>query len=917
MTRHRKRSRRLNPVGGQFSRRGGRDRRHRLLRFQSLESRQLLAGDLGFDEPLADITGMWITVGDREYFTSEQASVTVDMFAGETLQVTGIRYNLDETATPEDGVIAFESYVRREHGAAEVGSYDYTNGRFADPVDTEIAGGETVLHSGFESGWQLDVIDNRVAVVAIRYFEDEFVVEDRLLVDVNVIQPEDVANWTETISPVRGDWTSDPDGLGGDSRIDETAGLTVIQAGAASGDRYEIGVKAKTVEENTYANGFVVVDYRNENDFVYAGLRSIADQWVIGHFDGDYNDLVALDQEINPQQVYDLRVAVDGSHVALAADGIVRVSHDFDRSLEQGSIGLANQYAFTHFKNFQFFDNTDPEVAVEKAQLKADLANEASTAASNAAAEAERARQQAESNAIELGSAVEAAQVVAEEADLEYAAAVQAIADAEAILDRIPSAIEAAEDDHKDASKDVREVGKDLEDAEEDLEDLIRQSDRLEEQANELSEQQQTARQAAEQANQESQAAALAATTARKVSDEAEQAAEDAPKSERKAAEKIAKEADKAADKAEKNADEAAEEAEDANETLSELDEELIEIREEFEQLAVDLTEAEQEVLAAEKLLGEAIDRVEAAAQRIEDAEADRDRAEQRLEELSDLVGQLAEDAARAHDHVELAEQHAGAARESAEQAAGLAQEAADEALRLEREAATAADVLAAAVSALEALQAENDSTHGDFRAYALNFNHQDDGAFESTAGSSELAAGQLHLIPGDTGLAVSVLDNESLPDRTSTRVYTTVRADALPGFDQNGFIVFDYQSPDDFKYAGAWADTDKWAVGEVVDGQLVDLAILDEAIGEGPAYELQVWIEDKTLTLLVEGQQKLQHVFDQSVDDGQIGVASYNARSRFDQVAVMQLHGGAGDVGIEQADINPAASDAAINELF
>ncbi len=66
----------------------------RPLRFQALESRQLLAGDVG--EPLADITGLWVTVGNREYFTSEQASVTIDMIAGETLQVTGIRYGLDE-----------------------------------------------------------------------------------------------------------------------------------------------------------------------------------------------------------------------------------------------------------------------------------------------------------------------------------------------------------------------------------------------------------------------------------------------------------------------------------------------------------------------------------------------------------------------------------------------------------------------------------------------------------------------------------------------------------------------------------------------------------------------------------------------------------------------------------------------------
>ncbi len=157
--------------------------------------------------------------------------------------------------------------MRREHGAAEIGSYDYTDGRFADPMPDELAGGQIITHPGFESGWQLDVIDNRVAVVAIRYFGDEFVVEDRLLVDVNVVEPEEVAAWTETLVPVSGEWEVGQDEVGGDSRVDESAGLTVIESSSTGADRYEVGVKAKTVEENAYANGFIVLDYRDENDF--------------------------------------------------------------------------------------------------------------------------------------------------------------------------------------------------------------------------------------------------------------------------------------------------------------------------------------------------------------------------------------------------------------------------------------------------------------------------------------------------------------------------------------------------------------------------------------------------------------------------------------------------------------------------
>lgn len=125
----------------------------------------------------------------------------MDVFAGESLRVSGIRYELDENATPYHGVIALESYARREHGATETGRFDYANGRFAHPVPESPLPSKTVLHPGFESGWNLEVIDNRVAVVAIRYFENSFIVEDRMLLDMNVVNRDKTTTWTEVADP--------------------------------------------------------------------------------------------------------------------------------------------------------------------------------------------------------------------------------------------------------------------------------------------------------------------------------------------------------------------------------------------------------------------------------------------------------------------------------------------------------------------------------------------------------------------------------------------------------------------------------------------------------------------------------------------------------------------------------------------
>ena len=288
------------------------------------------------------------------------------MHVGESLQVTGIRYGVDDTAVAEDGVVAFESYVRKEHGAVDGGSYDYTDGRFAAPVEGDLVGGSIVEHPGLESGWELDLVDNRIAVVAIRYFGNDLVVEDRMLIDVNVTTPPDQAEWTDSLTAVRGQWNTTEVEAEVDTSFDPTdvAGISVIETANPSGDLYEIGVKLKSVQEDTYANGFVVVDYRGENDFIYAGMRTTTDQWVIGHFDGQFNDMASLDQDIVARHTYDVRVAVDGSHVALASDGVFRISHDFARPLE-GRVGLANQFAYTHFTEFNFFDNFTPYVESE------------------------------------------------------------------------------------------------------------------------------------------------------------------------------------------------------------------------------------------------------------------------------------------------------------------------------------------------------------------------------------------------------------------------------------------------------------------------------------------------------------------------------------------------------------------------
>ena len=926
----------LNSDSSKFRSNHTSTRKTRRLGLQLLESRQLLAGDVA--TPLADITGLWIDVNGREYFTSEQAAVTIDMTAGETLRVTGVRYGLSEVVTPDHGVVAFESYVRREHGAAATGSFDYTDGRFADPVEAPLAGGEIVVHPGFESGWQLDVIDNRVTVVAIRYFGNEFVVEDRMLVDINVMpEPED-PGWTHAVRPVEGDWApDDPDAVGGDSRAKAgTAGLSVIETATAPGDRFEIGVKAKTVEESTWANGFVVVDYQDENDFVYAGLRAIADKWVIGHFDGDYNDLVAIDQPIESQQFYDLRVAVDGSHLALAADGVFRISYDFERPLGVGAVGLANEYALTHFKEFQLFQNgTAGEVlagaeTVDVAGLESALA-EARELADRARAASDEASQAAEQAAQDA----ELAQTSLDEAKQLHLQAEQTSKQAVDAYQQAQQAATDAEQTHRSAYDELQQAARTAQEASKQAAAADRALQLRERAAKSVryryAETQSRLQESEDRHSQSVQSLADAVShhdTAVANHEEAHRAYEEAQarlddelsKKERKAAERAAADAERAAEKAAKSVADAQESVENAKRNVAESGEVLNQHRAYTERFTILIEQYERTFADTQRQAEETQAVAVQAEQRANDARQNYEQSRRDLELQSERVAEARDEQLVAKNALESAANRLQEAGSLAGSASQHAHEARDHAARLAHEAALAERAASEAQVALDdAQQPQGPRVDGltpteptaDEIAYALNFNHQDAGSFETAAGHTELVAGQFHLVPTVGEEAVAVMDNESLPERTATRAYATVRMDAFDRYDQNGFIVFDYESPENFKYAGVWGDADRWAIGEVVDGEWLDRATeADETISAGPAYELQIRLTGDSATLIVGGVWMLQYEFESDLNDGQLGIATNSARSRFDQIAVLRLHETVGEETNE-------ATDAALEELF
>ncbi|MEZ6044018.1 MAG: hypothetical protein R3C11_00235 [Planctomycetaceae bacterium] len=64
---------------------------------------------------------------------------------------------------------------------------------------------------------------------------------------------------------------------------------------------------------NRWLDGFLIFDYKNDNDFKYAGYFTGQNQWVIGHYQGNFSNLLAMidwddtGRSINANQAYELR----------------------------------------------------------------------------------------------------------------------------------------------------------------------------------------------------------------------------------------------------------------------------------------------------------------------------------------------------------------------------------------------------------------------------------------------------------------------------------------------------------------------------------------------------------------------------------------------------------------------------------
>jgi len=162
--------------------------------------------------------------------------------------------------------------------------------------------------------------------------------------------------------------------------------------------------------------------------------------------------------------------------------------------------------------------------------------------------------------------------------------------------------------------------------------------------------------------------------------------------------------------------------------------------------------------------------------------------------------------------------------------------------------------------------------------------------SFKVQAGDWKVIEGAYAVTPVLDKDGVSTLRiTDPLPFELTIQIEAKINTDDVtPGRRSNAFIIFDYQGPTDFKFAGAEVGTDQWLLGRRTSSGWQADAVLPEPIKPATDYRLRVVVKQRSqVTLFVDEIEKVTYRFSDSVIDGAVGLGTWNALSRFDDVLV------------------------------
>ncbi|HLF11268.1 MAG TPA: hypothetical protein VJA26_08635, partial [Gammaproteobacteria bacterium] len=178
------------------------------------------------------------------------------------------------------------------------------------------------------------------------------------------------------------------------------------------------------------------------------------------------------------------------------------------------------------------------------------------------------------------------------------------------------------------------------------------------------------------------------------------------------------------------------------------------------------------------------------------------------------------------------------------------------------------------------------DLNNGQLQGFAV-----DSGTFEVSGGALQVAS------TSAKSDAVAVYQiGDALPSYYEVMAAVKV-IKPTAGWDANSYIVFDYQSATNFKFAGIDAATNKLVIGErtAAGWQVLGQTFFTGSIKSDTWYNMMLSVNGLTATLIVDNKTSLSHVFQPTVVDGYkyglnwglVGFGSNKSRGAIDNIAV------------------------------
>ena len=171
---------------------------------------------------------------------------------------------------------------------------------------------------------------------------------------------------------------------------------------------------------------------------------------------------------------------------------------------------------------------------------------------------------------------------------------------------------------------------------------------------------------------------------------------------------------------------------------------------------------------------------------------------------------------------------------------------------------------------------------------YAEDFDDTAADAFTAVTGSWWVTGvGRYRTAPDVGSDAVTVLDlGSALPDHTIIDLILR-GTDGGADFFVNALVIFDYESPTNFKFAGAFVGSGTWRIGHVNGTTWTMDATIGASLSAEIDYHVQVKLLGTVAVVSVEGIDKIQYDFSASLADGRVGLGTRRSYAAFDDVTV------------------------------